>query len=137
MVESNGVFFAVCNTEVNDYACQYIMNSNEGWRVVTDDMFKKLLFDKRDKDGKYEIYIREYADKYMIYISQNVFSEKENGVVSVKDSLNSEFVEMDCNYLIDEHYWFLCLDSLPQQYSITINEEVVFENRRLLNGFYK
>lgn len=126
LVENNGVYFAVCNTDVNDYACQYIVNNGKGWHVVTDYMFRNAYFDKQDKNGLYEIYIREYMGKYFIYVSQTKASIDDNGIISVKDSLNSSFVEMEFCLMQDSHYWFLCLDDISENYFISINDSAVF-----------
>ncbi len=126
LVESNGVYFAVCNTAVNNYACQYIVNNGKGWQVVTDYMFRNAYYDKQDKNGLYEIYIREYMDKYLIYIAQPKTSIDNDGIIEVEDSLNSSFAEMEFYLMREEHYWFLCLDDIPNDYTISINGVTVY-----------
>lgn len=126
LVESNGVYFAVCNTAVNNYACQYIVNNGKGWQVVTEYMFRNARFDKQDENGLYEVYIREYNDKYLIYIAQSKTSIDNDGIIEVEDSLNSSFAEMEFYLMREEHYWFLCLDDIPEGYSIFINGVTVY-----------
>ena len=126
LIESNGVYFAVCNTAVNNYACQYIVNNGKGWQVVTEYMFRNAYYDKQDENGLYEIYIREYMDKYFIYISQTKTSIDNNGKIEVKDSLGSSFSEMDFYSIQDEHYWFVCIDDIPDDYTVSINGVAAF-----------
>lgn len=126
MIESNGTYFAVCDTYVNDYACQYICNDGNGWQVVTDYMFRNAFFVAEDKNNLYGVYIREYMGKYMIYVSQSKDSIESNGRITVTDSVGSNFVEMDFNLLNQEHYWYWCLDELPMDYTISVNGKVIF-----------
>lgn len=126
LLESNETYLGLCDSKVNDYACQYILNDGEGWQVVTDYMFRNCLFDKRDKDFLYEIYIREYMGKYMVYVVQPYFSIDEYGLITIEDSLNSEFVDAEYESVYKQHYWYWCLDEIPDDYTISINGNIVY-----------
>lgn len=123
MVESNGTFFAVCNTKVNTYNCQYIFNDNGGWRVVTDKMFDNAYYQHEAKDNKYSIFVREYADKYMISVIQDEYSINKNKLLLVEDSIKSKFKELEYTIIIKEHFWYICLDDIPKDYSITLVDQ--------------
>lgn len=129
LLESNGTYLCLCNTDVNEYNCQYILNDGKGWQVATEYMFRNLVFDKVGKDYMYGIYIREYMGKYMIYISQPYYSIDDNGLLTVTDSLNTKFEETEYANIYKHHYWYWCFDEIPKGYKISIDGEVVYSKK--------
>lgn len=146
LLESNGTYIALCNSSVSDYGAQYIVNNGQGWQIVTDSVIRNLVFDAVENTGKYYIYIYQYSDKYMIYVEQQFLSFNKNGELDVKDSLDSaiakeknvgwieesfldsEFAQGQDISLFETYYWYWCIDEMPDDYTIKINDEIVFEN---------
>ena len=61
---------------------------------------------------------------------------EENGKINLTDSLNSSFEEFDHESLLAHHFWYWCLDELPDDYTISINGEVVFEKDPVKQWLY-
>lgn len=121
LVESNDTFLAVCNTDVNTYNCQYIFKNDEGWNVVTDKMFANAYCHYKAKDNKFNVFVREYTDKYTITVVQDEYSINNNGLFYVEDSINSDFQELEYSIVMKEHFWYICLDNIPNDYVITVS----------------
>ncbi len=123
MVGSNNTFLAVCNTKVNTYNCQYIFKNNGGWSVVTEKMFANAYFHHKAKDNIYNIFVRKYSDKYAITVVQDEYSMNNNDLLYVEDSINSEFEEIEHTNVFNEHFWYICLDDIPDNYTITVSDD--------------
>lgn len=146
LLESNGTYIALCDSSVSDYGAQYIVNNGQGWQIVTDSVIRNLVFDEVENTGKYYVYIYQYLDKYMIYVEQQFLSFNKNGELDVKDSLgsaiaqeknvswieesllDSEFAQGQDISSFETYYWCWCIDEMPDDYTIKINDEIVFEN---------
>ena len=146
LLERNGTYIALCDSSVSDYGAQYIVNNGQGWQIVTDSVIRNLVFDAVENTGKYYIYIYQYSDKYMIYVEQQFLSFNKNGELDVKDSLDSaiaqeknvgwieesfldsEFAQGQDISSFETYYWYWCIDEMPDDYTIKINDEIVFEN---------
>lgn len=124
LVESNDTFFVVCNTNVNTYNCQYVFKNNAGWSVVTEKMFNNAYYHHKAKDNKFNLFVRKYSGKYAISVVQDEYSINNNGLFYVQDSINSDFQELEYSIVIKEHFWYVCLDSIPANYTITISDNL-------------
>ncbi len=136
VVTKNGTAFASCDTDVNDMNCQYIIKDDNGWKLITSEVFGNSYFCERYDDHGYVLCIREYNGKYMIYLLQEISHIEENGKINLTDSLNSSFEEFDHKLIFDYHFWYWCLDELPDDYTISINGEVVFEKDPVKQWLY-
>ena len=122
LVESNGVVFIVCTTD-NKYGRQYILKNNDGWYVATDSVIRNSILSKYDKSGLYGINAYKYMDKYFICIDQDELSINKYGLLNVTDSVGSQFEETEFDtQILNSHYWFLCLETLPDDYFVKIND---------------
>lgn len=128
VVLHNDTAFASCNTTVNDKNCQYLIKDDSGWKIITTDIFDNPYFFKDYDDHGYALCIREYNEKYMIYLMQRKTHIENNEKINLRDSLNSSFKEFDHKQIYDYHFWYCCLDELPDNYKIFINDQIVFEN---------
>lgn len=130
VVIDNETAFASCNTTVNNKNCQYLIKDNSGWKIITNDVFDNpLFFEDYDKHG-YALCVREYNGKYMIYLMQMKNHIEKNGEIDVCDSLDSSFKEFEHKQIYDYHFWYCCLDELPSNYKISINDQIVFDNQQ-------
>ena len=136
VVTQNETAFASCVTDVNDKNCQYIIKEDNGWKLITLEVFGNSYFFEDFDIGGYTLCIREYKGKYMIYLTQQISHIEENGKINLTDSLNSSFEEFDHKLLFDYHFWYWCLDELPDDYTISINGEVVFEKDPVKQWLY-
>ena len=127
MAEYNDTYLVLCETNVNNYACQYLYKGTEGWYNITDYIHANPYFAKNGKDSEYTVIIREFDGKYMIYVSQPFYSFEENGLLTVSDSLNTSYVELEHTQPFEIHYWYWCLDEMPEDYTISVNGEVVYD----------
>ncbi len=130
LLESNGTYIALCDISESDYDVEYVMNNGQGWQVVTEAVYENSLFYELEENGTYYIHIREYMGKNMIYVGQLNFMGNQSEKLDIKDSLNSVVVESQ-NTLVsgfDTYCWYWCIDEIPDDYTIRINGEVVFEN---------
>lgn len=130
LLESNGTYIALCDISESDYDVEYIMNNGQGWQIVTEAVYENSVFYELEENGTYYIHIREYMGKNMIYIRQLNFMGNQSEKLHVKDNLNSVIVEAQ-NPLIsgfNTYCWYWCIDEIPNDYTIKINDEIVFEN---------
>ena len=136
VVTQNETAFASCDTDVNDTDCQYIIKDENGWRLITLEVFDNAYFFETYEEHGYVLCAREYNDKYMFYLKQKISHIEENGKINLTDSLNSSFEEFDHETLLAYHFWYWCLDELPDDYTISINGEVVFEKDPVKQWLY-
>ena len=98
-----------------------------GWHLITKTVCENPVAKGNDEKVQFAVY--DYMDKYMVCISQSFFSKEAYGKITVTDSLNSDFISL--NYksgsLYDTDYWYICLDTLPEDYTIYINGEPTFK----------
>ena len=126
MVESNGVVLSVCDTTVNNYTYQFAVKTDNGWGVVSDYVIKNSILSKYEKSGLYSINVYKYMDKYFICIRQDELSIDKHGLLNVTDSVGSQFEETEFETeILRYYYWFLCLDTLPDDYFVKINDETI------------
>ena len=136
VVTQNETAFVSCVTDVNDKNCQYIIKDDNGWKLITLEVFDNAYFFETYEEHGYVLCAREYNDKYMFYLKQKISHIEENGKINLTDSLNSSFEEFDHKLLFDYHFWYWCLDELPDDYTISINGEVVFEKDPVKQWLY-
>lgn len=135
----NGTGLVLCRTRVNNFSYQLLYESDEGWQVITGYVLDKLpYYDKVIKKQQGYFFISEYKGKYYFGLSQYLFDE-DTKLFNVSDLLGQEYKELE--YLMDEnipmsneHYWFWCLDEIPDDYRVTINGDVIFEKCRSNKG---
>ena len=134
VVTYNETAFASCNTTVNNMNCQYLIKDDLGWKIITTNIFDNpYFFEDYDNHG-YTLCIREYNGMYMIYLMQMKSHIEKNGKINLCDSLNSSFEEFEHNQIYDYHFWYWCLDELPNDYTIYIDNQIVFENKSGQSG---
>ena len=130
LLESNGTYIALCDINESDYDIEYVMNNGQGWQVVTEAVYENTVFYELEENGMYYIHIREYMGKNMIYIGQLNFMGNQSEKLDIKDNLDSLIVESQ-NTLVsgfDTYCWYWCIYEIPDDYTIKINDEIVFEN---------
>ncbi len=130
-VYQNGTGFGCCRTEVNNYSFQYLLQTEEGWRVISENVIANPYFSVDGKEPNYTLIIREYKGKYMIMVSQPFYSEEDYGMITVSDSLNTTYEKFEYSLLFEHNYWYWCLDELPDDYKIMINGVVEFDKGKL------
>ncbi len=130
-VYQNGTGFGCCRTEVNNYSFQYLLQTEKGWRVITDNVFNNPYFSIDGREPHYTLIIREYKGKYMIMVSQPFYSKEDYGMIKVSDSLNTKYEQFEYSLLFEQNYWYWCLDELPDDYKIMINDVVEFDKEKL------
>ena len=125
--------FAVCNTPVNNYACQYIMLEEDGWRVVTKRMFDNAYFSADGDKNEYFLYIRKYSDKYTFTVIQYESSIRgDNDILTITESSGTKIDELKYDVFLtnkEDFYWYWYLDEIPKGYTVEINGETVYANR--------
>lgn len=126
LVTQDGTGFACCKTNENNYNCQYLLKTEDGWKVVTSAIFGNSYYYKEYDDHGYTLCIREYKDTYMIYLLQEESHISKNGLLKVNDSLNSNYEEFDYASIFGGHYWYWVVKDLPDGYTIKINNTEVF-----------
>lgn len=130
-VYQNGTAFGCCRTEVNNYSFQYLLQTDDGWRVISDNVIANPYFSVDGREPHYTLIIREYKGKYMIMVSQPFYSEEDYGMITVSDSLNTKYEQFEYSLLFEHNYWYWCLDELPDDYKIMINGVVEFDKGKL------
>jgi len=130
-VYQNDTGFGCCKTEVNNYSFQYLLRTEDGWRIITDNVISNPYFSVDRNKPDYDIIIRKYEGKYMIMVSQPFYSEEDYGMITVSDSLNTKYEQFEYSLLFKHNYWYWCLDELPDDYKIMINDVVEFDKGKL------
>lgn len=126
-VYQNDTGFGCCRTDVNNYSFQYLLHTEDGWRVISDNVMGNPYFSVDRNKPDYDIIIRKYEGKYMIMVSQPFYSEEDYGMITVSDSLNTKYEQFEYSLLYKHKYWYWCLDELPDDYKIMINDVVEFD----------
>lgn len=128
-VEVNGTAFAVCDTSLSKYACQYLYKAENGWQLITEYVCDNPLLNETESSYAYTTRIYDFKGKYMVCVSQNIYSYNKNGEIKVTDSLNSSFTPLayKSGNGYDTKYWYVCLDELNEDYTLFINGEAVYK----------
>lgn len=100
---------------------KYLHKTDKGWKMLSNSIFFHQDIETIDS---YIVCYYKINGKYLITIDK--LNEKETDVYSPKDNINSEFkyfTETDDYTTISS--WFLVLDELPKDYTITIGDKII------------
>lgn len=137
-VIDNETGLALCRTRVNNFSYQLLYESEEGWQVITGYLNNKSAYYDKSLNNDGYFFIREYKGKYYFGLSQYAYRE-DVVLLDVSDSSGKEHKELEYRTIKDspitnEHFWFWCLDEIPDDYQVVIDGEVVFEKSMLKTG---
>lgn len=107
-----------------DIGSTYLYKKEKGWKIL----YSQIWFFQHSKFiDNYKIAWYKHNGNYLICIN-NLTPETNKEILQPKDSLQSEFKHYSENNEIIKatfSYWFLVLNDLPENYTITIGDKSV------------
>lgn len=107
------------------FKSDYLNKNDNGWGVIS----RKMWFPKVEKQiDEYLFLYYKYHGKHIFLVS-DTFNLGQKELITPFDNINSEilFYQRDVGGIVISD-WFWVLDDLPENYEVTVNNQVVKVN---------